>query len=237
MAPIRGLFFTGTDTGVGKTYVTAAVTRILRQQGRGVRVCKPVATGVRADGFSEDTVQLAAAAGLSAEEWGQVTRWAFEAPAAPPVAARRQGVELRLDDVVRAVVAQAEAHSALLVEGVGGLHCPLTDTETIADLAARLAMPLVIVTRRSLGTLNHTLLTLEVAGNRKLRVAGLVVNETSLPQSLAEETNVEELRRRIDVPLLAVVPYEGRSVQESLPELDRVDWWRLCLDSRRKASP
>ncbi len=105
--------------------------------------------------------------------------------------------------------------------------CPLTERETVADLAAALPFPVVVVARGSLGTLNHTLLTLEAARGRRLPVAGVVVSETSPPQGLAEETNVEELRRWIDVPLLTVVPHEpGPEVLTRA--LEAVDWWGLC---------
>ncbi len=230
-APPAGLFFTGTDTGVGKTFVAAAVAGILRQQGHSVRVCKPVATGaalVGGEWLNDDTVRLAEAAGIPREQWRRVTPWTFPDPVAPPVAARARGITLRLSDLAEAVLAQAQVGTALLVEGVGGLLCPLTENETVADLATRLAMPLVVVVRRALGTLNHTLLTLEVAGKRNLPVAGIVVNETSWPKGLADETNVEELRRRITVPILAVVPFQNVPSSATLPALAGVDWWRLC---------
>ncbi len=228
--PPAGLFFTGTDTGVGKTVVTAAVARLLRRQGRPVAVCKPVATGaVEGPGGwrSEDTCQLAAAAGLEAE-MDRVTPWAFPEPAAPPVAARAHGVGLTLDALAGAVRAWQRPGAVVLVEGVGGLLCPLTERETVADLAGVLGMPLVVVCRRSLGTLNHTLLTLEVARTRGLPVAGLVVNETAPPSGLAEATNVEELKRRGGVPLLAVVPYQPPPAAPDPAALAGVDWWRLC---------
>src|SRR5207302_4707001 len=173
MKRIAGLFFTGTDTSVGKTFVMAAVARTLRNQGRRLRVCKPVATGVDGEGFNEDTRELAEAAGLPGSQWRQVTPWVFPDAVAPPVAAQRQGVVLNLGELAEAVAGLAEADSALLVEGVGGLLCPLTQTHTVADLAAMLGMPLVVVVRRSLGTLNHTLLTLAVARQRRLPVAGI----------------------------------------------------------------
>jgi dethiobiotin synthetase len=228
---MQGLFFTGTDTGVGKTVVTAGVAWLLRRQGRPVRVCKPVATGADWDGarwLSADTRLLAEAAGV-APDWEAVTPWTFPDPVAPPVAAGRQGRTLRLADLAAAVRARARPDSAMLVEGVGGLLCPLTERETVADLAGCLGLPLVIVTRRSLGTLNHTLLTLEVARGRKLAVAGVVVNETSPPETLAEETNVDELRRRAGVPLLVVVPFQTAPAKAELPALASVDWWRLCV--------
>ena len=222
-----GLFFTGTDTGVGKTYVVAAVARSLRGRNLPVRVCKPVATGAsRSDGgwLAEDTRELAAAAGV-ADPW-RVTEFAYPEPAAPPVAARAAGVTLALDPLADAARREMTPGVPLLVEGVGGLLCPLTSNETVADLAAALGLPLVVVARRALGTLNHTLLTLEVARSRGLAVAGVVVCETTLPAGLAEETNVDELRQRIPVRLLAVVPH--RPGVAEVPELAAVDWWGLA---------
>ena len=225
-----GLFFTGTDTGVGKTFVTAAVTRILRRQGHRVVVCKPVATGASwKDGrwISDDTVALAKAAGVTGD-LSRVTPWTFTDPVAPPVAAKRAGVELTLDQIIRAVQDRREPEKAILIEGVGGLLCPLTEKETVADLVEALHLPLVVVARRSLGTLNHTLLTLEVARTRGLPVVGVVINETVLPQTLAEETNLVELQKRMQVPLLAIVPFQTGSVASVPASLEAVDWWKLC---------
>jgi len=225
-----GLFFTGTDTGVGKTFVTAAVTRILRRQGHGVVVCKPVAAGASwKDGrwISDDTVALAEAGGV-AGDLSRITPWTFADPVAPPVAAKRAGVEFTLDKIIRAVQDRREPEKAILIEGVGGLLCPLTENETVADLVAALHMPLVVVARRSLGTLNHTLLTLEVARTRGLRVVGVVINETVLPQTLAEETNLVELQKRMQVPLLATVLFQTGSAASVPASLEAVDWWKLA---------
>jgi dethiobiotin synthetase len=224
-----GLFFTGTDTGVGKTLVTAGVARALRAAGRDVVVCKPVATGAQPTGtgwLADDTAALAEAAGV-AGDWERVTPWAFPDPVAPPLAARRRGVSLALPEIVAAVRSRARPGAALLVEGVGGLLCPLTEGETVADLTRALALPLVVVARRSLSTLNHTLLTLEAARGRGLAVAGVVVSETVPPEGLADETNVDELRR-LGVPVLAVVPHQPGGARGVIPALVAVDWWRLC---------
>jgi dethiobiotin synthetase len=227
---MMGLFFVGTDTGVGKTFITAAVAKSMRRQGQAVRVSKPVATGARwIDGrwLSEDTLQLAEAAGM-ADEYEAVTPWTFPDPVAPPVAARRQGIYLTLSGLTEAVARCARPGMPLLVEGVGGLLCPLTEQETVADLAGLLGLPLIVVARRSLGTLNHTLLTLEVARARGLAVAGVVVNETVPLGNLADQTNVEELRKRITVPVLAVISHRLEAATAELPEIEAVDWRQLC---------
>jgi dethiobiotin synthetase len=223
---MRGLLVTATDTGAGKTFVTAALARIWRREKRPFRVCKPVATGAE-NGWSEDTRLLAEAAGDG--DLKAVTPFSFAVAAAPPVAARLAGTSLILEDLVSAVRLRSSDGMTVLVEGVGGLLCPLTEKETVADLAVELDLPLVVVARRSLGTLNHTLLTIEVAQQRGLRVAGVVVTATTLMQGVAEETNVEELHRRLDVPLLAVLPYQPHPRGDEVPAMAAVDWWRLTL--------
>src|SRR6516165_7443721 len=120
---MRGLFITGTDTGVGKTEVTAGIARLWRRQRRRFRVRKPVATG-----GLDDADKLALAAG---DDPRAVTPLCFPEPAAPPVAARLAGRELSLALIVEAL---GPADEVMLVEGVGGLLCPLTATETVADL-------------------------------------------------------------------------------------------------------
>jgi dethiobiotin synthetase len=227
---MKGLFFTGTDTGVGKTYVVAAVARILLAQGHGVIVSKPIATGANwKEGqlISDDTIALAFAARM-ASDLQEITLWTFADSVAPPVAARRAGIELRVSDIVRAVHDRQDPQKAMLVEGIGGLLCPLTERETVADLVKALQMRLMVVARRSLGTLNHTLLTLEAARFRGLEVAGLIINETVPPRTLAEETNVVELKKRIEVPLLATVPFRSGTDSGNPPSLEAVDWWKLC---------
>lgn len=207
----RGLFITGTDTGVGKTYLTCRIARAWRREGRSFRVMKPLATG---DG--EDTRLL----GEAAEDGDHagISAFRFAEPAAPPVAARKQGVRLDFGEIVAAVRRRGNESEALLVEGVGGLLCPITDREAVADLIAALGFPCVVVARRSLGTLNHTLLTLEVAQRRGLTVAGVVISETNPPLTVAEVENVAELQARCTV--LDVLPFGNDSP-------DRVDWWSL----------
>jgi len=224
----RGLLITGTDTGCGKTVVTAGLVRVLLRQGMRVRVCKPVATGaVRLAGrlLSDDTRLLAEAAGVDPAE---VTFWTYEEPAAPPVAARLAGQKLELEPIAEAVRQQFQAGTLTLVEGVGGLLCPLTDQATVADLAQRLELPLLVVARCCLGTLNHTLLTLEVARARGLLVTGVVLNELRPPASLAEWTCFEELQKHTRVPIVAVVPYQQDPTRVEPESLARVNWWGLA---------
>ena len=227
---MRGLFITATDTGAGKTFVTAGIARLWHRAQRPFCVCKPVATGAE-EQWSEDTRLLAEAAGD--EDLRAVTPFTFELPAAPTVAARLAGRTLQLADLVAAVRCRAADNKTVLVEGVGGLLCPLTDDTTVADLIGELALPLVVVARRSLGTLNHTLLTVEAALRRHLPVAGVVVTATTPVQGVAEETVIEELSRLLPVPLLAILPHHPKMCGEEIAALAKVDWWQLSQSMKR----
>jgi dethiobiotin synthetase len=192
------LLVTGTDTGVGKTYVTAALAAACLQSGRDVAVLKAAQTGPDDD------------AGWIAERVpGVVVRTAlrFEAAVAPSVAARLEAApEPSLEPIVAAARALREAAGAILVEGSGGLLVPINERETFADLALALDLPLLIVARPGLGTLNHTALTVEVAQARGIEVAGVIVCGTSADPDIAERTNLSELQRI--APLLGAVPWD-----------------------------
>jgi dethiobiotin synthetase len=206
---VRGLFVTGTDTGVGKTVVTAAIALALKARGVDVRVVKPVQTG---EGDA-DTLRRLAELEDSPE---QIAPFSFAAPLAPLVAARLEGLELDLDAVASAV--RRSSRELTLVEGVGGLLCPMGPDWTIADLAARLALPLLVVARAGLGTVNHTLLTVEEARRRGLEVAGVVLNGR-VDESTA--ANTELIESFGGVPVLAEVPWlDGEITSDRLRGLD-----------------
>jgi dethiobiotin synthetase len=236
------LFVVGTDTGVGKTRVASAIARCLAREGRRVGVLKPVATGVPggAAGGEDATALIAAAGGSIAPE--RVVPLAFEAPLAPVVAARLVGRRLEhaeVEDAVDTALAWwADRADVMVVEGIGGLLTPLAEGTTLADLAIRLDYPLVLVARRGLGTLNHTLLTSEAALRRGLRMAGLVLNSTSravnADATLAEETAAFELACRLDgIAILGEVPFlEGSDPAEAETILGGIEWSGRALSPR-----
>ena len=214
----RGLFVTGTDTGVGKTVVACALAAWARHQGVDVGVMKPVATGGRflANGtpgrwVSDDARRLAAAADVD-DPWSLINPICFKEPLAPWTAARRARRAIRLDTPLAAFRSLRRRHSFVIVEGVGGLLVPLGPRATVADLAKRLGLPLVLVARPGLGTLNHTLLTLECARRLRLPVRGIIVNQGTPPSRdpmarLAEATNPELLQRLTHVPIIGRLPF------------------------------
>jgi dethiobiotin synthetase len=162
---VKGFFVTATDTGVGKTVVTAGLARALRAQNRKVAVFKPVQSGALAKDPNGDTALL-----------GAENVYAFAAPLAPLVAARQDGVTIELEPILRQADRLISVHEVVLVEGAGGLLVPLAETLLVADLARALGLPLVIVARAGLGTVNQVLLTLEAARARDLPVAAVVLN-------------------------------------------------------------
>ena len=219
---LPGLFVIGTDTGVGKTHVAASIARVLRSDGRRVGVLKPVSTGSL---HSEDAQRLAEAVGGDIPI-GRIAPIVFEEALAPSIAARRAGQPLMqpyLESKVGETLSWwSERADLMVVEGIGGLLCPLAEGTTVADLAITLDYPLVIVARRGLGTLNHTLMTIEAARMRSLRIAGVVLNSPD-PESgdLAEETAHGELARRL--PGIALLAELGHaSGDETLQSVELV---------------
>lgn len=199
-----GLFVTGTDTGVGKTFVACALLGALRARGLDVGAMKPVETGVGPEG-PEDARRLREAAGAE-DPLEEVCPQRFALPAAPSVAAEAEGRRVELGGLRAAFARLRARHDLLLVEGAGGLLVPLDARTSMADLAAELAFPLLVVARARLGTINHTLLTLEVARARGLPVAGVVVCHADGPLSDADAANLGALRRDLGERLVGEIP-------------------------------
>lgn len=205
----QGLFITGTDTGVGKTFVAGALASLLRARRIDVGVMKPVETGCpRRDGrhAPQDALYLRERAG-TADPLDEICLYALEMPAAPSVAADAAGIAIDLDRIAAGFRDLVARHQLTLVEGAGGLLVPLTDAADYTHLIQKLRIPVLLVARTSLGTINHTLLTYYWARHRELSVLGVVVNSPTGPPGPAEEANLEALARRLPTPLLGRVPY------------------------------
>ena len=225
--PVPGLFVTGTDTEVGKTYVAALIARSLRAAGRRVGVYKPAASGCRqieGELVSDDAVALWEAAGRPGE-LKRVCPQRFRAPLAPHLAARDEG--RRLDPkLLRTGIEYWHSRSdVILVEGAGGLMSPLGEEEYVADVAYDLGFPLVVVARNALGTINHTLQTLIAAASFQegLAVAGIVLNSAGPPSDDASTaTNRSQIAARSVPPLLAEVAWQAEQFDVE------VDWFDLA---------
>ena len=202
---MRGLFVTGTDTGVGKTVVTAGLAAALRAAGHHVAVVKPLQSGHRRDDPAGDAATLQRLGGLE-QPLEEITPWAFAAPLAPAVAAELEGRSVALGDVVAHVADVAGRHELVLVEGAGGLLVPTGDGWTILDLAQALGLPLLVVARPGLGTVNHTALTVWVGRQAGLAVAGVVLNGAADPGDDSTLRNADLIRDLVDVPVLGRLP-------------------------------
>lgn len=173
---IRGLFVTGTDTSVGKTVVTAAITAMLRAEGLNVGVWKPIQSGASLGSGLTDAERLLKSTGII-DRPEAVAPFSFKAPLTPMLAAKQAGVNLTLKEIIAAGVPLAKRYEALVIEGAGGVAVPLTDDSLMVDLIAELRLPALIVARSSLGTINHTLLTASFLRKREVPIVGILLND------------------------------------------------------------
>lgn len=228
-----GLFVTGTDTGVGKTLITAGLAHALRVCGIDVGVMKPVETGcpVR-DGRLRpvDALTLREAAGVR-DALDLINLYRFREPLAPMVAAERAGRSIDVERLLERFEQLANRHAVMLVEGAGGLLAPITEKLSCLDLAARLQLPLLVVIGSRLGVLNHARLTIEAARAAGVPVAGAIVNRATTERSLARMTNASALRRLLPIPILGEIPHLRNDKSSTLwrnPVLQRI--LMSCLD-------
>jgi dethiobiotin synthetase len=215
---MRGCFVTGTDTGIGKTLFTVALARALVTRGLKVATMKPVAAGTVTTphgDFNDDALELMAAANVDAP-YEDVNPWCLRAAASPHLAARAEGVRITLDRIQVAAARLAAASDLVLAEGAGGWHAPISDSETMADVAAALALPIVIVVGLRLGCLNHALLTREAVRERGLVFAGWVANELDTRMPLAD-ANIDTLSDRFRMPPLTIIPASSESAPKASP--------------------
>lgn len=199
---MKGIFITGTDTGVGKTVVACTIAHILKEQGVDVGVMKPIATGDR-----QDALNLIKAADLD-DSIDLVNPIYLRPPLAPSVAAQlcKKGIELR--KVFNAYKKLSSLHQFLVVEGIGGLMVPIKRDFFVADLIKRFGLSMIIVSKPYLGTINHTLLTVKVARHYRLNILGIVINYSEdRKKGLAEKTSPDAIRRLSGLPILGIVPY------------------------------
>ena len=208
---LRGVFVTATDTGVGKTLVTAALAVALHKRGYAVGVMKPIETGVPSSADAGSDAARLRAAARSSDALTEIRPYAFRLPVAPLSAARAEGTTVRVATIMRAFRMLKSRHEVLLVEGMGGVHTPVTSSLDVSDLIYRMKFQAIVVGRVSLGGINHALLTLGALRRRKISVLALVLNRT-LPAQTAtaraqEISTVRLLRQLAGVPMIGPLPY------------------------------
>lgn len=225
--PARTLFVTGTDTGVGKTLVAAAIVRSFRLAGRRVLGLKPVASGCTraAEGLrNDDALALMAEASIDAP-YATVNPYAFEPPIAPHIAAAAAGVELSIDRIVAIRDSFRPVADEIVVEGAGGWRVPLGIGTDFADLAVRLNAGIVLVVGVRLGCLSHAALAAESIAARKLPILGWIANEME-PNVVHLDDNFATLHRLLNAPCLGRIPLLADPTPAAAApylELDRLD--------------
>jgi len=216
----RGIFITGTDTGVGKTLVGAALVRGLARSGLRVAVMKPIAAGADATPAglrNADALELMRAANVPAP-YEMINPYCFPLPVSPHIAAHAAGIRVDLARIERNFEGLANLSDIVVVEGAGGWLAPLSETETMADLARALRLPVVLVVGLRLGCLNHALLTAQAIEHSGLRLAGWIANLLQSRFDRAAE-NIETLKGRLAAPLLDIVAFQPATNAPELPPL------------------
>lgn len=203
-------FITGTDTGVGKTFVTCALLRALERQGVRAGAMKPIAAGAPPGALNEDVASLVEAMGVSLP-LGVVNPHALATPTAPHIAAAREGRRLEFSPIEAAYAHARRESDLVLVEGVGGWCLPLNEAEMLADIPRRLALPVLMVVGIRLGALNHALLTARAIAADGCHLAAWIANEIDPAYAYAADT-IDALRSRLTAPCLAHVRWNGEGL-------------------------
>jgi dethiobiotin synthetase len=232
---IPGLLVTGTDTGVGKTVVAGAIGDWFRRRGKRVAVCKPAGSGCvkRREGLVSEDAEFLAQCADARHPLDLICPQRYLEPLAPAVAAKRANQPLNWEGIDRAIAEMSRGSDVMVVEGIGGIMVPMDQKHTMLDVAQWLDVPAVVVARAGLGTINHTLLTLEALRSRSVPIAGVVINRYPAEHpAVAEETNPQAIEQWGNVSVLTVVPDEP-VVEAELPDgvvaaIDRVDWAQLA---------
>lgn len=235
----KGFFITGTDTGVGKTIVAGALIRALRSLGYKTVGMKPIETGCqRAVDSRQQTVDsrqhtarnsdiLIPEDGTFLQEMSGtgepldlITPITFEKPLAPLPASEIEDRPIDREKIMRAFRHLAKKYDTLVIEGIGGIMVPISKTYFVVDLVSDLGLPVIVVTSPRLGTLNHTLLTMQAAITRGISVAGIIINYHKPPEgTIAEQTNPAVLEMTCSAPLLGIFPYiqpiEGAALERA----------------------
>jgi dethiobiotin synthetase len=204
-----GVFITGTDTGVGKTLVAAGLVAALKDRLIDVGVMKPLESGGPSFGSApipRDAIYLKEIAGVR-DDLNLINSYCFQAPLAPGVAAEQEGVKVDLPRIERMYKKLKGRHQFMVVEGAGGLLVPIAQGVFLPDLIKLLDLPLILVARSSLGTINHTLLSLYYCQQEGLTVKGVIMSKSTPETDPSEASNAQVIAECSAVPLLGTFPY------------------------------
>ncbi|MFO0700920.1 MAG: dethiobiotin synthase [Nitrospira sp.] len=206
-----GIFITGTDTGVGKTLVAAALALHLKKRGLSVGVMKPIETGVLPTKERQSDAARLQSIIESEEPLGAIRPYTFKLPIAPLTAAQAENQKINLETIGKVYRLLSKRYDHLVVEGVGGVLVPITANFTVTDLIKQLRLPVVVVGRSGLGGINHALLTIEALQRKRISVVAIVLNQTESVRSyisrIQERSTLDTLRKQAGVPVIGPLPY------------------------------
>jgi dethiobiotin synthetase len=222
----KGIFITGTDTGVGKTFVAVGLIKAMKREGLDVCPMKPVETGCRVkngEPIPSDSIKLWNASGIK-EPLHMINPYKLKNPLAPSVAAEMEGVRIDRNKIIRTYKKLSKKYEIAIVEGAGGIMVPVFRKYLFLDLVKDLHLPVIIVSRPGLGTINHTLLTIDAAKNRGLDILGVIYNYADRTKiGLPEKTNPGVIKKLGGVPILGIVPYsENPDSQRARRTFDQI---------------
>ncbi|QWR76594.1 dethiobiotin synthase [Candidatus Magnetomonas plexicatena] len=222
---MKGIFITGTDTGVGKTLITTLIAIGLSELGYSVTLRKPIETGCKPEGsilIPEDGMfYIKNIPSLKKEKIDDITPIRFKEPLCPLAASRIEKTQISWENIITSLKS-VETSKILMVEGVGGVMVPITEGRFVYDLIIELQLPVIVVCGNRLGAINHTLLTLDFLKARKISVIGIIINHTDLADTLAHKTNpaiIAELSS--GVPIIGTIPYISEISAESLKDVSK----------------
>ncbi len=223
----KGIFITGIDTGVGKTVIAGALAAAIKAQGFNVGVMKPLSTGTRnidrksisGDGrYLKEIVE-------SKDKADTINPIRLEPPLPPTIAARKTGITIKTDKIWSAFQELQSKHDFLVVEGIGGLMVPIDENILVADMASKMDLPIVIVCKHYLGAINHTLLTVECAKSRKLRIKGIIINMLNNGEEF-----VAEIEKYSCVPVIGTIPFNENISVANCNSGGTIEYFRQEMD-------
>ena len=213
---MKSFFITGTDTDVGKTYVTAGLAVTLRKMGTDVGIMKPFAAGkAQKKGFKSEDVEILSKAAQVNDPEKLVNPQFFVMAASPYTASKTLKVKVRVNTVLSAFKKLSHAHKMLLVEGMGGIMTPILKNYYVTDLIKGMKLPALIVTRTKVGTVNHTIMTVKMCQSYKIPIKGIIINNFD-SDGYSVKSLERDLKNLIGVPILGTVPYLEDLSDESL---------------------
>ena len=216
---MSGIFVTGTDTGVGKTVVAAGIAGAMRKDGIDVGVMKPIATGIpRKNAFRSADSELLAKLSGSTDQEDEINPVFLPLEASPLAASRVLNTDIKLDEVFAAFKRLSDKHEFIVVEGIGGVMVPIKQNYFVIDLIKEMNLPVLIVSRASLGTLNHTVLTVRACREYKLDISGIVVNGVN-DNNMAEKTVSEIIRELTGTFVIGSIPFVDKFDTDNVVDL------------------